>query len=197
MSWRLTPTGWLRLDYAYRVPSHAARDYLGVTFDYPEADVTGLRWLGRGPYRVWKNRRRGAAFDVWQKAYNNTQTGLQWEYPEFKGFHANVYWATLETRDAPLTMVVASPDVFLRVLTPTEPTGSDTDPKTTHVTFPPGDLSFLHGIAPIGTKFHTAPEHGPEGEPNLVRRHGQTYAATVWLVVGASTPSAVRVGERR
>lgn len=27
---------------------------LGLTFSYPEQACTGMRWMGRGPYRVWK-----------------------------------------------------------------------------------------------------------------------------------------------
>ncbi|HEY0778380.1 MAG TPA: glycoside hydrolase family 2 TIM barrel-domain containing protein [Gemmatirosa sp.] len=184
VTWRLLPTGWLRLDYAYRVPRDRPRDYLGVTFDYTEAQLAGMRWLGRGPYHVWKNRRRGVEFDVWEKAYNDTQTGLDWHYPEFKGFHANTYWATLETRGAPLTMVFGTPRLYLRVLTPSFPTGPGVDAGGARVAFPAGDLSFLHGIAPIGDKFHPAADAGPQGEPNLVPRNGGTYAATVWLWLG-------------
>lgn len=165
-------------------------DYLGVTFDYPEDKVTGQRWLGKGPYRVWKNRLKGVEFDVWYKNYNDAITGHRWQYPEFKGFHDNVYWATLETKEAPITMVIASDDLFLRVFTPKEPEGDFFDPRTTHVDFPAGDLSFLHGIAPIGTKFHRAQEHGPAGQPNLMPRHGRTYEGTVFFYFGSDLPDA-------
>jgi len=54
-------------------------DYRGITFNYPEEKITGMKWLGRGPYRVWKNRLRGQKFGVWHKAYNNTITGETWD----------------------------------------------------------------------------------------------------------------------
>lgn len=184
VSWRLAPTGWLRLDYSYRLPRGAERAYLGVTFDYPDSAVTGMRWLGRGPYRVWKNRLDGVEFDVWHKAYNDAMTGLRWEYPEFKGFHEDTYWATLETRELPITMVFAAKDLFLRVLTPTQPTDRHADPRMSRFDFPPGDLSFLHGIIPIGTKFHAAKDHGPMGQPNMISVHGETFADTVWFHFG-------------
>jgi hypothetical protein len=184
VAWRMLPSGWLQLDYSYRFPAHAEQDYLGVTFDFPEEQVTSLRWLGQGPYRVWKNRRKGVGFGVWEKAYNDTMTGLSWEYPEFKGFHANVAWARLATKDGPLTMVFDAEDLFLRVFTPSRPEGAGLNPHHTHVEFPAGDLSFLHGIVPIGTKFHPAPAHGPAGNPNMVPRHGRTYAATVYFRFG-------------
>ena len=64
---------------------------LGLTFSYPETACAGMRWFGRGPYRVWKNRVKGTNYAVWQKEYNNTITGESFEnlvYPEFKGYHS-------------------------------------------------------------------------------------------------------------
>jgi hypothetical protein len=158
--WRLDGSGWLELSYRYVNPGRHA--HLGVTFDYPEAQVTGLRWLGRGPYRVWKNRMQGNAFGVWQKPYNDTRTGADWTYPEFKGHHADLYWAVLETKELPITVVTDTEDLFLRVLTPRY----GDNPTFTAVTFPEGDLSFLHAIPPIGTKFAGPETMGPEGQLN-------------------------------
>jgi|GEM_PF-6541376 len=55
---------------------------------------------------------------------------------------------------------------------------------TTKVEFPAGDISFLHGFTPIGTKFDPATSHGPEGEPNSVPRLGQWYQTEVYFYVG-------------
>ncbi|MBI2513281.1 MAG: glycoside hydrolase family 2 [Opitutae bacterium] len=184
VTWRLHPSGWLELGYRYHFPPLADQKYLGVSFDYPEKSVTGLRWLGQGPYRVWKNRRKGVAFGLWEKAYNDTMTGLSWEYPEFKGFHARPYWAKLATTEGPITMVVDADDLFLRVFTPAQPTGPERNPYFTRVEFPRGDISFLHGIAAIGTKFDGPEAHGPAGAPNLVPRHGRTYGATIYFRFG-------------
>jgi len=190
--WRMLPNGWLQLNYAYYFGGHTMIDYLGVTFDYPEDKVTGLRWLGKGPHRVWKNRLKGTEFDVWYKDYNNAITGVNWEYPEFKGFYADIYWATLETEEAPITMVIASDNIFMRVFTPEEPSGEAFDPRMTHVDFPIGDLSFLNGIAPIGTKFHAAAEHGPAGLPNMVPRLGKSYKTTVYFYFGSDLPNTLK-----
>jgi hypothetical protein len=172
VEWRMLPGGWLKLAYAYHLRSHEEVDYIGVSFSYPEEEVTGLKWLGKGPYRVWKNRTKGVEYDLWYKKYNDTMTGLNWDYPEFKGFHSNVYWATIETKGLPLTMLFKSNDMYLRLFTPKKPSQNGFDPRTTHVDFPEGDISFLKGIAPIGTKFHTAKQLGPAGKPNLIPRHG-------------------------
>jgi len=184
VTWRLHPGGWLQLDCRYHFPAHAESDILGVSFDYPEKLVTGLRWLGRGPYRVWKNRGKGVEFGVWEKPYNDTMTGLAWKYPEFKGFHANVHWARLATTEGPITVVIDSDDVFLRVFTPDTPEGTDVEPHHTRVAFPPGDLSFLQGIMPIGTKFHPPEAHGPAGRPNMIPRHGRTFTLTAYFYFG-------------
>jgi hypothetical protein len=187
--WRLDGTGWLELSYRYENPGRHA--HLGVTFDYPESQVTGLRWLGRGPYRVWKNRLQGTAFDVWHKAYNDTRTGAEWTYPEFKGHHADLYWAVLQTKELPITVVTDTEDLFLRVFTPK----SGVDPQFTAVAFPEGDLSFLHGIAPIGTKFAGPGTLGPESQPNEAVRNHPTqhmgaYAARLFFFFGDGLPVA-------
>ena len=49
---------------------------IGVSMRYPEAEVDSVRWLGDGPFRVWRNRLKGTQFGTWSLAYNNTVTGL-------------------------------------------------------------------------------------------------------------------------
>jgi hypothetical protein len=160
LAWRMEPSGWLRLDYRYWLPNregHADHDYHGVTFDYPEAQVSGVRWLGRGPYRVWRNRTKGTTFDVWEKAYNATETGVSWDYPEFKGYHGDLYWAVIRSRERDFVVATETEGLFLRLFTPRfENAGSASAP------FPPGDLSFLHAIPAIGMKFAEAGSLGPQ-----------------------------------
>lgn len=187
--WRLDGSGWLQLDYRYVNPGRHA--HLGVTFDYPETHVTGLKWLGRGPYRVWKNRTQGNTFDVWEKAYNDTATGADWTYPEFKGHHADLYWAVLQTKELPITVATDTEDLFLRVLTPR----NGENPTFTAVKFPEGDLSFLHAIPPIGTKFAGPETMGPEGQPNESVGENPTqkmggYEARLFFYFGGGLPAA-------
>jgi hypothetical protein len=184
LTWRLTAAGALSVNYGYRMEHGKTVDALGVTFDYPEAQVNGMRWLGKGPYRVWKNRTQGVEFDVWEKAYNDTVTGLSWEYPEFKGFHDKVYWATFATKNLPLTFVNHSDDIALRVLTPREATGAGFEPKGTKIDFPPGDISFLNAILPIGTKFNPPHELGPSSQRGRTPNLGIAFENTIDIVVG-------------
>jgi hypothetical protein len=172
--WRLDPSGWLRLDYRYQ--RSGSFDFLGVDFDYPAAKVRGMTWLGDGPYRVYKNRLRGVTPGVWHKDYNDTATGATgWDYPEFKGYHANTCWAALETTEGTITMVAAEENLFLRLFTPA--TGAS--PQTATVPYPGGDISFLDGIAAIGNKFHAASQLGPQSQPNVAPAGG--YQRTVHL----------------
>ena len=71
--WTLRPDGWLKLDYQYWLTG--AQSYFGITFNYPNDQVTAMNWLGQGPYRVWQNRLAGQEIFTHTKAYNFTWTG--------------------------------------------------------------------------------------------------------------------------
>ena len=172
LKWTVQGNGLLDLDAAYE----PANNYLfaGVTFDYPEQNVAGMKWLGNGPYRVYKNRMKGVEFGLWEKAYNNTITGESgFEYPEFKGYHSEVYWAKISGKNSPdFKVYIHSKDIFLRMLTPADPK----DPAKTKIEYPKGDISFLHGINAIGTKFTDASSSGPQSFPyqfNADKIHGR------------------------
>ena len=142
---------------------------IGLTFSYPETEVKGMTWLGAGPYRVWKNRQRGANFGLWHKDYNNTVTGSEFEnlvYPEFKGYHGSLYWAVLEGDSANITVSSATDGVFLRVFTPQEPEGVKGEDRMQP--FPEGDISFLLDINAMRS-FKPIHEHGPRSQPTKVR----------------------------
>ena len=142
---------------------------LGFTFDYPEEGVSGMQWLGRGPYRVWKNRQRGHNIDLWSKSYNRTITGRSvrgpLEYPEFKGYHGNVYWMKIASEKAPLTLYSATDGLFVKVFNPDEPEGSFSRllPE-----LPGGWISLLLDIQAIKS-FKSIPEQGPHSQPGNIR----------------------------
>lgn len=158
-------------------------DTWGISFSYPEQEVTGIQWFGKGPYRVWKNRQRGAILNLWQKDYNNTITGESFSnliYPEFKGYHAKLYWATLSTKSKlPFTMASESNGLFLRLFTPQEPKGSL---KRSLPHFPEGDLSFLYEINPIHS-FKPVSQMGPQSEPSSIRikKGDEGIAMVIWF----------------
>jgi hypothetical protein len=165
-SWLLHPDGWLELRAAPLRLRAGGLDYLGISFDYPETNVRRAAWLGAGPYRIWKNRRAGAHFGRWSKDYNNTITGHSFDkliYPEFKGYHGDLYWLELAGAGHRITVLNETPGLDFRLFTPDlpEPTQGHTHPP-----FPPGDISFLYAIPPIGTKFKRPEQLGPRGQPN-------------------------------
>lgn len=168
--WTVYPSGWLKLDISYFPPEYDVHfEMMGVNFSYPEDQVKSVRWLGNGPYRVWKNRMQGVEPGIHEKAYNRTMTGIPpLVYPEFKGYHANLYWAEILTAGQPFRMASATEDVFLRLFTPDQPE------KTYHTApvFPAGDISFMQGIPPIGTKSQQAWRLGPSGQKNQFFDYG-------------------------
>jgi hypothetical protein len=107
----------------------------------------------------------GLNTDVWAKEYNDTATGASvFKYPEFKGYHAETYWAQLNTTEGKITLVSGDENLFLRLFTPK----FGPDPRTTIAPFPGGNVSFLDGIPAVGTKFDAPAVTGPEGAPNVV-----------------------------
>jgi len=120
--------------------------------------MNSLRWLGEGPTRVWQNRLRGTNLGVHEIARNDLQPGEAWGYPEFQGCFAGLRWARFDTAAGPFTVLSASPETYLRVGTP-----RISHPNTT-VDFPSGDLSLLHAIPAMGSKFKPAEQAGPEGQ---------------------------------
>jgi len=162
LCWTIYPSGWVQLDVKYW-PIGEEATLLGVSFNFPEKEIKGISYLGDGPYRVWKNRMKGTRLGVWDKTYNNTITGQgKVVYPEFKGYYSNLYWMKLETTGQPITIVCNSRDVFMRLFTPANPQ------KVYNVApaFPSGDISFMHGITPIGTKSQKPENMGPGGKKN-------------------------------
>ena len=158
-------------------------DLWGITFNIQENDITGVRWFGKGPYRVWKNRQRGQTINLWEKAYNNTITGESFAnliYPEFKGYHANTYWAKLSTKnEVPITFASESDGLFLHLLTPEEPVGRL---KSSVPKFPEGNLSFLYEITPMHS-FKPTSQMGPQSAPSSIRikKGDEGISMIVWF----------------
>jgi hypothetical protein len=184
VQWRVSPDGWVQLDYSYELAGNF--DFLGVSFDLPEGDVKHMKWLGDGPFRVWKNRLEGGTLNVYENSLNDTQTGYtDWAYPEFKGYYAGVRWMQLQTTGGTILVAPDDPALFVQVLRPTFPGNPTPHSPTTAATralrqsqhisanawanFPDAGFSILHGIAPMGTKFHIAQQLGPQSQQNVAQ----------------------------
>ncbi|WP_282123303.1 glycoside hydrolase family 2 protein [Algibacter mikhailovii] len=164
IKWTIYPNGLLNLKVEIK-GKKIVNGYKGITFSFPESEVSGMKWLGDGPYRVWRNRMKGTQFKVWENDYNNTVTGESgFVYPEFKGFFSSLYWAKVKGKNNNgFTVYCNSSNTFLRMLTPQNPTPK-TDPKArVSPKFPIGDISFVKNIPAIGTKFQESDKMGPQG----------------------------------
>lgn len=149
--WTMLKNGWLKLDYGYELSGSVP--FAGISFDYPESHVIGAKWLGQGPSRVWKNRLFGNTYDVWESLYNNTHTGeAPWIYPEFKGYFADISWMELYVAEGKFVILSEQNDLFVRLF---DFYALSNSKPGSHPTLPPGDISFLDAIPPIGTKMST------------------------------------------
>jgi len=170
--WTAYPTGWLRLDYDYALQGEF--DLFGVGFDYPEGKMKAMRFLGEGPYRVWKNRLKGGTFDVWSNTYKNDIPGMTWSFPEFKGYYRNWRWVVFTTAEGEITIVNGTPELLLGVYRPNDGPA----PANTKLSVPQTGIAFLHGIPTIGTKFNKPEVLGPESRKNQA---SGVYRGAVWF----------------
>jgi len=173
--WTMLDSGWLKLEYA--VDPAAQSNVVGVAFNYPEENMVKKTWLGDGPYRVWRNRLKGATLGVWDTAYNTTVAGYKdWVFPEFAGYFANVRWLQLTTTEGALTLMIPDEHTFVRVGTPKMPPANLA--MRALLTFPPGNLAVLRDIPAMGSKFQAASGSGPQATTPLAR---EPYHGTVYL----------------
>jgi len=163
--WTMYSSGWLAMDYEYQVAGEQL--FTGISFDFPESDVIGAKWLGKGPANVWKNRMAGGVFDVYQRMYNNKlPADNSWGLPQFNGYYPDVSWMEFNTVDGKFTVVAQEDDMFVRLFNFYGISGPKSYPL-----LPTGDISFLDGIPPVGTKLAMGISNdtwnlGPAGELN-------------------------------
>lgn len=153
--WTMHANGTLQLDYRYALNGEFT--YHGITFDHPEKAMKSVRWLGEGPFRSWQNRLRGTTLGV----YDSARSDKPWMYPEFQGFFAGLRWARFDTTAGDLTVTTPTPGIYLRVGTPLS------NHQHTSVEFPAGELSFMHAIPAMGSKFLFAKQIGPSAQPTV------------------------------
>lgn len=176
VKWTFASGKPVRLDYTYVQQGDV--DFMGISFRYPEKNITGMKWQGRGPYRVWQNRMKGQQLGVWYKKYNNTVTGENWGYPEFKGYHAEVAWVTIENKESPFTIYTSDNNTYLQMLHPQRESAALAN-NNVEPPFPAGDIGLLKAISPIGTKFQAAKVMGPQSQRTHV--DGAPISGTLWF----------------
>ncbi|MDX1938668.1 MAG: glycoside hydrolase family 2 TIM barrel-domain containing protein [Flavihumibacter sp.] len=180
LKWTVYPSGWLQLEVNY-FPGTYHTNFAGINFSFPETEIKSVTYMGNGPYRVWKNRMKGGQFGVWDKKYNNTETGeAPWIYPEFKGYYSNFYGGYFFTKNNRFTVATETEDLFLRLFTPAWKTDQwhNYEPL-----FPNGDISFMQGIPSIGTKTQRNETTGPIGLKNIFYDYEKDKSRALKIVV--------------
>ncbi|UCG47010.1 MAG: hypothetical protein JSU94_16105 [Phycisphaerales bacterium] len=158
--WQIYRSGWIKLDYQYEM--EGTFHIMGVGFEYPENQMRNMTWVGRGPYRVWKNRTKGGRLGLWRNRYKDHTAGRTWDFPEFCGYYNDWHWVVFETKQGRIAAVNRTEDLFLGVYRP----GEDLDPSKSISGLSGIGMSFLHGIPAVGTKFKKAERLGPAGKQN-------------------------------
>ncbi len=160
-SWRISPDGRVKLDYTYDYDGPV--DLLGVSFDFPEADMKAITWLGCGPYHVWQNRLQGTRLDVWHNTYNNLIPSVTYSFdPDFKGFFRDWRWATFDTSAGRFTFSTAAKDSYLGVYTPND------GPVQPLLALPKTGLGFFDVIPAMRSKFRALEQLGPQSASKQV-----------------------------
>ena len=162
VTWTFLDDGQLALNADYTF--NGVVDLLGICFDYPEQQVRSKQWVGRGPYRVWQNRKEGPQYGYWQTAYNDLIPGETFEYPEFKGYFANVQWMQIETTEGKIGII--TPSDYVGVYTPRD--GRD------HLlyTLPETGIAILKAIPAVRNKVNTTDLNGPSAQPYWSKGNG-------------------------
>ena len=166
VTWRFLSDGsaYMNVNYDF----NGVIDLMGISFDYPEQMVKSKQWVGKGPYRVWQNRMEGLQYSYWHNSYNDPVPGETFEYPEFKGYFANIAWMQLQTTEGKIGIELLNGKVG--VYTPRD--GRD------HLlyTLPETGISILKVIPAVRNKVNTTDLNGPSAQPYWSKGKGTISA---------------------
>ena len=162
IKWTIMPGGLLQFDYRFTLPE-GSYYYAGAGFEIQGDNIVGKRWMGDGPYRVYKNRLQGVEPGVWNIERKENIPGSVYNFPEFEGYFSNWYWMQLRLKNGQM-LGLSTPDekLYLGILKP----NSGPDPRNALIYYPEKEgIYFFNTIAPIGEKWKRPEEMGPEGFP--------------------------------
>lgn len=164
LKWTILPAGVLKLEYAYELPK-GDYYYAGMGFEMAADKVHSKRWLGEGPYRVYKNRKQGTTMNVWSVEKKVNDPGTIYNFPEFEGYFGKWHWAQLQLSNKRTLAMATKEELFLGILKP----NSGKEPKNAVIHYPTEDgIYFFNYISPIGEKWKIPQDLGPDGQLNTV-----------------------------
>lgn len=163
--WTIHPNGTLALDYTFTLEK-GEYSYAGIVMPISAASVQSKKWLGEGPYRIWKNRTEGGELNVWEVGKQKNVPGQLWNFPEFEGFFAPWYWANIYLDDnVKISMASQCSDLALGVLNPV----NGNDPKYAKWKYPTEEgIYFFNHISPVGSKWKDPDEFGPSAQKSVI-----------------------------
>jgi hypothetical protein len=141
----------------YRIELSGDVDIAGIRFDFPEDQVKGKRWVGAGPYRVWKNRQDGTTFGLHDTNYSRSTPGVSYAYPEFEGFFGDWRWLEMKIPAGRMLIRNESGIPWFGLYRP-QPGDKPV------IDLPDVGWAFLHAIPAIGTKFDRPEFLGPQSQ---------------------------------
>lgn len=165
VNWRFLQNGGIDVTCDYNFGGVV--DLMCMAFDYPEAKVKSKSWVGNGPYRVWQNREQGSQYGYWHNDYNDPIPGESWDYPEFKGYFANVKWMQIQTGEGNISFSGLTGDEHIGVYTPRD--GRD----ELLYTLPQTGLAIYKVIPSVRNKVNTTDLNGPSAQPKWLNGKGQ------------------------
>ena len=164
----------VRLDYEYTFEGRA--DLLGVNFDVPENAVREKHWLGRGPWRVYRNRLEGGKLGVYSQKYNDPIPGQTYiDGPEFKGYFRDWRWLVLKTTGGSIWLENNAPPNAGPINNGAPYIGlwRPRDGVPMMMEFPDTSLTLLDVIPAQGSKFDNGDRAGPQAEtPKVSGKRG-------------------------
>jgi hypothetical protein len=137
---------------------------MGISFDYPEEKVLEKYWVGKGPYRIWKNRTRGPQYGYWHNKYNNPIPGESFDYPEFKGYFGDVDWMELMTAEGTIRLQPLDDNNTIGVYHPMD--GRD---KILY-DFPETGIAIMSVVPGVRNKVNATDLNGPSAQPVWVEQ---------------------------
>ncbi len=171
VKWTFTTDGRVNIDAHYHFGGVV--DLMGIAFDYPETLVKSKRWIGNGPYRVWQNRLQGPQYGCWQNDYNDPIPGESWDYPEFKGYFADVDRMQLNTAEGKIYLWNGDSNNYVGVYQSRD--GRD------HILYelPQTGLSILKVIPAVRNKVNATDLNGPSAQPKWEMGESQSINFTL------------------
>jgi len=159
VTWGRMADGSYRMDYKLACKGYV--EMIGMVFP-PLKGAKSTRWLGRGPDRMWYNRRKGQQFGLWSA---ETCKG---------GFHSDAEWFEIDAENGTYRFELVS---GMYTFSDIAPHGEDIEGLCRLPPFGPGLFYLIPGI---GGKNFASNETGPSGCTRWMNLTGhRTVSGTV------------------